>query len=109
MGNGWISIGKIMTNAKQEFLVFTSDLPQIKCASLFSDVKKFILKETAQQIEFSEFLDQLNFEYDSGYGRQNLFGTIWFVDGTWAYRQEYDGSEWWEYYSCPVIPNHLRG
>ena len=51
-----------------------------------------------------EKLKPLDFEYDSGYGGQELFGTIWFKDGTWASRREYDGSEWWEYNECPPLP-----
>ena len=38
------------------------------------------------------FLNDLNFEYDSGYGGQELYGTVWFKDNTWAGRGEYDGS-----------------
>lgn len=53
------------------------------------------------------FLKKLDFEYDNGYGGQFLFGTIWLKDGTWFTRGEYDGSEWWEYHSCPEIPNEL--
>jgi hypothetical protein len=46
-------------------------------------------------------LPQLDFEYDSGYGGQELFGYIWYEDGTWSSRGEYDGSEWWEHVSRP--------
>lgn len=46
--------------------------------------------------------------YDAGYGGQELFGTIWYTDGSWSERGEYDGSEWWEYKTCPVIPEELR-
>ena len=53
------------------------------------------------------FLDQIDFEYDNGFGCQELFGTIWYEDGTWSSRGEYDGSEWWEYNSCPKIPKEF--
>jgi len=46
--------------------------------------------------------------YDSGYGGQEVFGTIWYVDGTWSDRGEYDGSEWYEYHKCPDIPDNVR-
>ncbi len=49
-------------------------------------------------------LGELNFDYDSGYGSQELFGNIWYNDGTWSERGEYDGSEWWEHKSRPDIP-----
>lgn len=48
-----------------------------------------------------DVLPKLDFEYDDGYGGQKLFGYIWYDDGTWSDRREYDGSEWWEHQSCP--------
>ena len=65
------------------------------------------------RVGFSEeeeeaFFDTLNVRYDSGYGGQVLFGTLWFTDGTWADRGEYDGSEWWSLKEITVIPKHLR-
>lgn len=48
-----------------------------------------------------EVLPQLNFDYDDGYGGQELFGYIWYEDGTWSSRGEYDGSEWWQHQKCP--------
>ena len=33
-------------------------------------------------------------------------GTIWYTDGTWSDREEYDGDEWWEHRVCPEIPDH---
>jgi len=49
----------------------------------------------------SHQLALLDRDYDSGYGGQELSGTIVFKDGTWLERGEYDGSEWWEYKSKP--------
>ena len=46
--------------------------------------------------ELEEVLPLLDFDYDNGYGWQELFGYIWYTDGTWSERGEYDGSEWWE-------------
>ena len=46
----------------------------------------------------------LNFTYDDGFGTQELFGTVWFDDGTWSERDEYDGSEWWTRRIRPPIP-----
>lgn len=48
-----------------------------------------------------EVLPLLDFEYDSGYGGQKLFGYIWYVDGSWSDRGEYDGSEWWQHQTVP--------
>lgn len=43
--------------------------------------------------------------YDSGFGGQYLFGWIVFKDDTWLERNEYDGSEWWEYKEMPTLKN----
>jgi len=57
--------------------------------------------------DLDNFLNGIDKDYDSGYGGQELFGTIWYKDGTWSTRGEYDGSEWWENHSCPKIPKEL--
>lgn len=48
-----------------------------------------------------QVLPPLNFSYDNGYGGQELFGYIWYTDGTWSERGKYDGSEWWEHKERP--------
>lgn len=50
----------------------------------------------------------LDFEYHNGYGGQNFFGVIWYEDGTWSSRGEYDGSEWWEYNAVPDVQEELK-
>jgi hypothetical protein len=65
------------------------------------------LKKGHTDLEFTEFMDKLDFEYDAGYGSQYIDGTVWFEDGTWLSRNEYDGSEWWIYLGTPKIPDHL--
>lgn len=68
-----------------------------------------ILREGYTQEEYDEFLEKLDFEYDSGYGLQHLLGTVWFNEpNIWMDRGEYDGSEWWEFNICPEIPGYLR-
>ncbi len=54
--------------------------------------------------EVGDVLPRLDFEYDNGYGCQCLEGTVWYTDGTWSERGEYDGSEWWEHRECPPLP-----
>jgi len=51
---------------------------------------------------FSKYAD---FEYDNGYGAQSILRdlVIVFNDGSWLERHEYDGSEWWEYKTCPIV------
>ena len=51
-----------------------------------------------------QVLPRLNFNYDNGYGHRQLHGIIWYTDGTWSDRREYDGSEWWQYNRCPPLP-----
>ena len=50
-----------------------------------------------------EVIERLDFEYNDGYGGQELFGYIWYKDGTWSHRGEYDGSEWWEHMERPDL------
>lgn len=55
---------------------------------------------------WEEFVVLADNEYDDGYGApyvaQDL--VILFSNGDWASRAEYDGSEWWQYNSCPAVP-----
>lgn len=112
-------------NAKKELLDVIESYPaqvwfmkpyKIKCCEIrieyyqFDDSSnKILLREGYTQEEYNEFLEKLDFEYDSGYGSQHLFGTVWFTEpGVWMERGEYDGSEWWEFNMCPEIPDHLR-
>ena len=95
-------------NAKEELLDHCLDKPHIIAAIIVFEFNHgeytvIKLKQGATQEEFSEFLSKINLEYDSGYGTQELHGTIWYSDGTWSERGEYDGAEWWEYKKCPEI------
>lgn len=107
------------TNAKQEFILHTTHVKsKVLCAQIQKgedwgddeelEKRTFILTTGYTNEDFIEFLSKLDFLYDSGYGGQELFGTIWFEDGTWSERGEYDGSEWWEYHQCPEIPDSVR-
>ena len=55
-----------------------------------------------------EVLPQLDFDYDDGYGGQELYGYIWYSDGTWSDRGEYDGSEWWQHQVRPDRDKAVR-
>lgn len=102
------------TNAKQEFLEHTNP-HSIKCATItfgddYSDNRKnYNLPVCWSSLDLSNFLECIDQNYDSGYGGQELFGTIWYNDGTWSTHGEYDGSEWWDYHECPEIPPDLMG
>ncbi len=52
--------------------------------------------------QYLAVLPALDFEYDGGYGGQELYGAVVFEDGTWLERGEYDGREWWEHKECPT-------
>ena len=103
-------------NAKTEFLSLVNriGIEKLKCAEvrynpIWDDVVPVIaLKENFSTEDLNKFLSELDFGYDDGYGGQNLFGTIWFTDGTWADRGEYDGSEWWDYHCCPDISEYCK-
>ena len=103
-----------MLNAKQEFIKHVAG-NQVLCAIVLrkeSSGKKepvAILRLEHTESEYTTFLNALDFEYESGYGRQILFGNIWYKDGTWSDRSEYDGLEWWEYQQVPEIPKNLKG
>jgi hypothetical protein len=113
-----------MRNAKEEFLNHTEDL-QIKCAVVMTEnyyfededeeeerLKteedfKFILKLNYTEEDYNNFLKNLDFEYNCGYGGQILFGYIWYTDNSWSTRGEYDGSEWWNHHNLLEIPKEL--
>jgi len=103
-----------MINAKTEFLQHI-ETREVKCAEISTGVewleeekKYYRLPIDYRTEQYAEFVDSLNFNYDSGYGGQELFGTIWYADGTWSERGEYDGSEWWEHRECPAVPDVLH-
>jgi hypothetical protein len=101
-----------MYNAKEEFIGFIGSLTVIAvdityCPDYDTSIN-IRLKANHTQADYEHFLNQLDFEYDDGYGTQHLFGNIWFLEDCWAERYEYDGSEDWEMHSRPEIPDYLK-
>lgn len=99
-----------MECAKEEFLEHVGER-SVLCAVVvlgweYSNTPqvKYVLKRGFTESDFINFLNLLNFEYDSGFGSQQLFGTIWYTDGTYSDRKEHGGSEWWERQKVPNIP-----
>ena len=95
-------------NAKQELLAHIEKIERrknnsVKFVSIVFEKSwgnEILIKGTLEEV-----LPKLDFDYNDGYGSQELDGTIWFSDGTWSEREEYDGSEWWEYrLGCPDLP-----
>jgi hypothetical protein len=67
--------------------------------------KDIVLYPSYTDKELMDFLQALNYEYDSGYGTQYLDGVIWLKNGAWIVREEYDGSEWWAHRIRPTPPS----
>jgi hypothetical protein len=94
-------------NAQAEFLSHIMHLGDVKAVTIMLDnegyglnpeqIRIFNLREGFSDEEHTKFIQDLDFEYDNGYGTQHLFGKIWFTDGSWSDRYEYDGSECWDY------------
>jgi hypothetical protein len=82
------------------------------CADLtyanYTGDKTIRLRSGYEAEDLQKFLDALKFDYDNSYGHQYIYGTIWYDDGTWSTRGEYDGSEWWEHHILPEIPEELK-
>ena len=107
-------------NAKTEFLELIGT-KKVKCAEINYVRDGWRIREERERLntehslkvgyspqELIEFLDSLDFDYDDGYGTQELFGTVWFEMREWAEREEYDGSENWIIKSYPEIPKNLK-
>jgi len=100
-------------NASIEFNNFIVGKPDVICAYVrsirhyYDDPTSISLPLAYTEEQYSNFMLDLDFTYNNGYGGQQLDGKIWFKDGTWADRGEYDGSEWWEYHKCPKVPIFL--
>lgn len=101
-------------NAKEELIqILKEHNLTIKCAKLNHEDWRndtninIILKVDYTEKDYVKFLDEMNFNYDSGFGGQRLFGEVWLTNNTWLSRGEYDGSEWWEYNVLPEIPKEL--
>jgi hypothetical protein len=90
-------------NAKKELIDHIGDR-KVKHVQVILGYRYCTNKETIEGT-LDEVLPKLDFDYDSGYGGQYLDGTIWYSDGTWSDRGEYDGAEWWARRECPPLPN----
>ena len=79
------------------------------CPSSRSDEEPVLLslKSSFNEVDLNNFLNGMkSIDYDSGYGCQEVYGNIVYKDGTWLSREEYDGSEWWQYNSTPLEPEY---
>ncbi len=83
-------------NARQELLEHVKGKGVVKFINV--EHNGVVIKGTLEEV-----LPQIDFEYSEGYGFQELYGYIWYLDGTWSSRREYDGAEWWTHNVCPDI------
>lgn len=101
-----------MINCKIEFLEEIGGkqllCAKIERASSYWQTELYCLSVGFTEREYAEFLNKLDFKYDDGYGRQEVSGLIWYKDGTWSERGEDGGREWWQYKTCPDIPECLK-
>ena len=88
-----------MENAKREILEHTKGKDVEFVSIAFRQGYGHEPKRIKGTLE--DVLPLLDFNYDDGYGGQELFGYIWYADGTWSDRGEYDGSEWWQHQTRP--------
>lgn len=102
-----------MINAKQEFIDEIRNLT-VLCATIeltdnrLKSSKTSTLRCGYSEDEYQSFLSDIDFNYHNGFGRMVLFGKIWYTDGSWSERSEYDGAEWWEHRCVPDIPEELK-
>lgn len=55
---------------------------------------------------WDEFVSAATFEYDNGYGGNEIpLGLKIVGEDWWLERGEYDGSEWWEFKTMPTKPD----
>ena len=103
-------------NAKRELTDFLNTVPlKIKCAKISYEstneekpLSLHLLSRDYTQEKFINFLVSLDFDYEEGYGMQEIHGIIWFENNTWASREEHGDCEYWQHNSCPVIPEELE-
>lgn len=92
-----------MINARKELIDHIRDCSSGDICREVELVRIALRRGDIHKIEGSldQVLPQLGFTYDNGYGGQEMYGYIWYADGTWSERCEYDGSEWWEHKEIP--------
>lgn len=74
-----------------------------ECGKTLSDIEWIGNREALIPLEF--FVDIANTTYDNGYGLEEVRKDLIVAgDGWWLEREEYDGSEWWEYKTQPTKP-----
>ena len=93
-----------MINAKTEFQEVLNSIEKTTSDIVICNITLQSWRDIIKSIKgLTSDLEQLDFTYDDGFGRQELFGLVLFNDNTWLSRGEYEGSEWWNYNKCPTV------
>ena len=71
------------------------DYVQIRWVDYDNDAEETI------QGELEEVLPLLDFEVE----HYEIFGTIWYTDGSWSVRNEYNDVYYWEHLNRPIMPD----
>lgn len=103
----------MIINAKQELLKIVNDnnITILKIdINYYGDVDFDNKGKTVTKHITS--LDELDFDYDAGYGVQDLYGIVYCKasndNPVWLTRGEYDGSEWWTVNTIPEFYNTIK-
>jgi hypothetical protein len=98
-----------MRNATAEITEFVRDRGVVLAAQVSFKPNSQVEVDYQYRLgdNWEAFCESLDLDYDAGFGTQQLFGTIWFQDGSWGTRREYDGAEWWQHHMRPQIPENL--
>lgn len=88
-----------MTNLLTETLEALEDCGKCEADVLFCSLGGYFSFE-----KFKELAKNIN--YDSGYGSAEVNDIVIVGDNWWLERGEYDGSEWWEFKTIPIKPDH---
>lgn len=105
---GRASSSRISQASVDDILVNSPSHRQPDGEIVFSFDRVAVLKQNWNNDEWLKFLTSLNFNYDNGYVRQEVFGVVWLTDGTWLERYEYDGAVEWALKKLPTIPAELE-
>ena len=94
-------------NAKQEFLKEIEG-KELLCATLALETndKRFNLKVGFSTESLQSFLQLLDFDYDEHWGLDG-HSYIWYKDGSWSERCQYNRSEIWDHRNTPKIPEYI--
>lgn len=99
-------------NIKRQLLSHVEDMYNVKAVQLklerhtthLKSVQLFHLPEGYHEGQLESFLRDIDTSYDNEYGNQMLYGFIWWKDGSWSSRYNYEGKEKWVHNVVPSYP-----